>query len=72
MPGSPFTGRPIGPPLQAYGARAYLAGQIPNRPVAPLRWLTNPPVSLRGTTMPDLGVTAEDARCMTAYLLSRP
>jgi cytochrome c2 len=60
----------VGPPLAAYGRRAYIAGGIPNQPEALVRWLVDPPAMKPGTGMPNLGVSADEARHMAAYLYS--
>ena len=59
-----------GPPLEQFGLRSYIAGGIPNTPDNLTRWLDNPQVVKPGTTMPDLGVSPEEARHMAAYLLA--
>lgn len=59
-----------GPTLEKFGRRSYIAGRVPNGPDALQRWLQDPQSLIPGTTMPDLGVPAPDARDMAAYLLS--
>jgi cytochrome c1 len=58
----------VGPPLTAFGLRAYVAGQVPNRPDNLTRWLRDPPTIEAGTAMPNLGVSEQDARDIAAYL----
>ena len=60
----------FGPTLEAFGVRGYIAGQIPN--TAPLlqRWLQQPSALVPGTLMPAMGVSADDAQAMAAYLLA--
>jgi len=72
IPGAASNGLKIGPPLGAFGARSYIAGRVPNGPEALQRWLQGPQALVPETTMPDLGVSPEDARDIAAYLLSMP
>ena len=55
-------------PLDAFGARSYIAGRIPNRPAALVRWIVDPPSLVPGTAMPNLGVSAREAHDIAAYL----
>ena len=57
-----------GPPLDMFGQRSYIAGRLPNVPDQLTRWLMDPPAMKPGTLMPAMGVSAEDARHMAAYL----
>jgi len=58
----------VGPSLEGFADRAYVAGVLPNEPGGLVRWLVNPPVHSPQTAMPDLGVTEAQARDMAAYL----
>jgi cytochrome c len=58
----------VGPPLAGFGARAYIAGRLPNRPMLLVAWLRDPPAIDPATAMPDLGVSEPDARHIAAYL----
>jgi cytochrome c2 len=58
----------VGPPLDGIGARQYIAGKFPNTPQTMMRWLQNPQAMDPNNAMPNLGVTPDDARDMTAYL----
>jgi cytochrome c2 len=58
----------VGPPLTGIGERVYLAGQLPNTPRNMMRWIQDPQTIERGTAMPDMGVTDQDARDLAAYL----
>jgi len=55
-------------PLDAFGARSYIAGRIPNRPATLVRWIVDPPSLVPGTAMPNLGVSAVEAHDIAAYL----
>lgn len=58
----------VGPPLDTIGSRSYLAGQLPNNPPNLLRWIRDPQSVAPGTAMPDMGVTEQDAKDISAYL----
>lgn len=59
-----------GPGLDSFGRRSYVAGFLPNYPDALVRWIVDPPAVKPGTAMPAMGVSADDARHMAAYLYS--
>jgi cytochrome c len=59
-----------GPPLDAFAKRSYIAGHIPNQPDKLVRWLLDPPAMAPGTTMPDMGLSEDEARHIAAYLYS--
>ena len=58
----------VGPPLDGVARRVYLAGRVPNSPEGMARWIRSPKAFDPHTAMPELGVGAEHARDMTAYL----
>jgi cytochrome c2 len=58
----------VGPPLDDVGRRVYLAGSLPNTPQQMAQWIRFPQSYRPGTAMPDLHVSAEDARDMVAHL----
>lgn len=60
----------VGPPLDDFAARAYVAGNLPNTPENLVNWIMAPQEIEPGTAMPDLGVTEDDARDIAAYLYS--
>ncbi|MFD0819327.1 c-type cytochrome [Micromonospora zhanjiangensis] len=60
----------VGPPLTRFGARSYIAGELPNNADNLRRWIQNPQSVEPGTAMPNLGVTDVDARDIAAYLFS--
>jgi cytochrome c len=62
----------VGPPLDTFGQRSYIAGSVPNSPQALERWLIDPAALKPGTSMPAMGVSAQDARHMAAYLYTLP
>lgn len=61
-------GPTLGPDLARFGRRSYIAGGIPNQPAALVSWLRDPPAMKPGTAMPNMGVSADDARHLAAYL----
>ena len=58
----------VGPPLMFFGRRTMIAGELPNSPENLVRWLKNPKQVEPGTAMPDLGLSDQQARDVTAYL----
>jgi len=72
IPGTASHGVQVGPPLDGFGRRSYIAGTIPNGPRNLQRWLQDPKGMVATTTMPDVGVPPDDARDLAAYLLSLP
>ena len=57
-----------GPPLARIGSQVYLAGVLPTTPQNMAAFIRAPQRYAPRTVMPDLGVTAEHARDMVAYL----
>jgi cytochrome c2 len=58
----------VGPSLHDLEDRLYIAGRLPNTPQNLIRWITSPQAVDPGNLMPDLGVTAAEARDIAAYL----
>jgi cytochrome c len=58
----------VGPPLDEWAKREYIAGNLSNTPENLIAWIVNPQSIEPGTVMPTLGVTPEEARDMSAYL----
>jgi putative membrane protein len=61
----------VGPPLGGISARAYVAGVLTNTPQHLVRWIESPREVDSLTAMPDLNVTADDARDIAAWLYTR-
>ena len=57
-----------GPSLAQFGLRSYIAGRWPNQQDNLVRWISAPRDMDPDTMMPDMGVSADDARHMAAYL----
>jgi cytochrome c len=61
----------IGPPLdRAAAVRPFLIGTVPNNAENLVRWIEDPQSVDPQSSMPNLGVTPEDARDIAAYLYS--
>lgn len=58
----------VGPPLNAWAEREYIAGNLVNEPDNLVEWIVNPQAIEPGTAMPTLGVSPEEARDIAAYL----
>jgi cytochrome c oxidase subunit II len=59
----------IGPNLASVGARRYIAaGWLKNTDENLEQWIRNPQALKKGVLMPNLGVTAEEAQALRAYL----
>ncbi len=68
IPGVPDADATVGPPLNDWGDRRYIAGALENEPENLIFWIQFPQQVEPGTAMPDMGVEEGDARDMTAYL----
>lgn len=60
----------VGPSLDRFGRRSYIAGHLPNGRDMLARWIVAPAELVPGTAMPSMGVSPADARDMAAYLLA--
>jgi cytochrome c2 len=58
----------VGPPLNDFAWRTYIAGRAYNTPENLQAWIRLPDSVEPGTAMPTLGVSPEDARNIAAYL----
>jgi len=68
IPGIPDAVGKVGPALDHYSRRSYVAGKFPNEPETLVRWIIDPPAMAPRTAMPALAVSEQDARDMAAYL----
>ncbi|MBK8020793.1 MAG: c-type cytochrome [Chloroflexi bacterium] len=71
IPGVTGANSLVGPPLNEFYKRHYIAGNLPNQADNLIRWIMNPQAIEPGTAMPYMGVTEADARHIAAYLYSR-
>lgn len=60
----------VGPPLDDFGLRHYIAGALLNTPENLAVWLIDPQAVEPGTAMPAMGVRPDEALHMAAYLHS--
>ncbi len=58
----------VGPPLDHFAYRAYIAGRLPNTPDNLMHWIQEPQQVVPGNAMPDMGVSDKDSRDIAAYL----
>jgi cytochrome c len=70
IPGVRGANGTVGPPLDHFGRRGYIAGRLANNGPNLIRWIQHPQEIEPGTAMPDAGVTAIDARDIAAYLFT--
>lgn len=68
IPGMVGANAPVGPPLDRYGSRGFVAGILPNHPDNIVRWIRAPHDVDPASAMPALGVTERDARDIAAFL----
>lgn len=68
VPGVNAADAHVGPPLDAWAERRYIAGLLPNEPDNLVAWIVNPPRFEPDTAMPTLGVSEQDAADIAAYL----
>ena len=57
----------VGPPLSGLARRGFIAGQLPNAPGVLIAFLEDPPALVPDTGMPNVWLTAEEARHIAAY-----
>jgi cytochrome c2 len=60
----------VGPPLDSFAERDFIAGRVPNTPDNLVLWLESPPSLEPATAMPVLGLDETAARDIAAYLYS--
>lgn len=58
----------VGPPLDRIGSRTYIAGMLHNSPENMAIWLRHPQRIVPGNAMPDLDMSRDDSRDLTAFL----
>jgi cytochrome c len=61
----------VGPPLDEFVERHFIAGNLANTAENLVFWIQHPQTVEPGTAMPDLGVSAQDARDIAAYLYNQ-
>lgn len=68
IPGVPGAHALVGPPLDHMARRSYIAGTLPNSPANMQAWILHPQKVKPNNAMPDVPMTDEDARDITAYM----
>ena len=68
IPGVPGADATVGPPLNDWADRHYIAGRLPNTAENLLLFVQFPQTVSPGIAMPDMDVTEQDARDIGAYL----
>jgi cytochrome c2 len=58
----------VGPPLTKIAKRVYIAGMLRNTPDNLALWIRDPQEIVPGNVMPNMGIDAEQARDIAAYL----
>jgi cytochrome c2 len=58
----------VGPPLDAWSRRSFIAGTLVNRPDELARWLRDPQAIRPGSGMPDLGLDERQIADIVEYL----
>jgi cytochrome c len=71
IPGVPGAAGKVGPSLKDLSQRSYLAGTLQNSPDNLVLWIQHPQRNHPGTAMPEMDVTAEDAREIAIFLEAR-
>jgi len=72
IPGVAGADAKVGPPLNEFYERSYIAGLLPNTWQNLVMWIQHPQQVLPHNAMPDLGVSDTDARHIAAYLYHQP
>ncbi len=68
IPGIPDAVGKVGPALDNYSHRSYVAGKFPNDPATLVRWIVDAPSMAPQTAMPAIAMSEQEAKDMAAYL----
>ena len=68
IPGIPTARGLVGPPLDHMGRQIFVAGLLRNTPDNMVTWLRDPQAVVPGNAMPDMSLSEQQARDITAYL----
>ena len=60
----------LGPSLENFGRQGLIAGRLPNQAGVLMQFVRNAPALVPGTAMPAISMTDQEARDVTAYLLT--
>jgi cytochrome c1 len=61
----------VGPPLDGIAVRAIIAGKLANNPANLGRWISSPQSVEPGNAMPDMPMTDQQSRDISAFLYTR-
>ena len=70
IPGIPNANSLVGPPLDSWSGRSFIAGTLPNSQENLQRWLADPQEVRPGSAMPDLDLSDDEIADITAYLFT--
>jgi putative membrane protein len=68
IPGIDGASGNVGPPLNGFGRRLYIAGMLKNTPENLASWIQDPQAIVQGNVMPNMGITPNEARQIAAYV----
>ncbi|MBT9464103.1 MAG: c-type cytochrome [Hydrogenophaga sp.] len=60
----------LGPSMEDFARQGLIAGRLPNQPGVLMQFVRNAPGLVPGTAMPAISMTDQEARDVTAYLLT--
>lgn len=69
--GIPNANGVVGPSLDGFAHRVYVAGMLRNSPNNLVTWIQRPQSVVPGNVMPDMGIGRSDARDIAAFLYTR-
>ena len=70
IPGIPGANSYVGPPLNGWSDRQYIAGSLQNTSDNLIAWIMEPQAIRPGSAMPDMDINEQEARDIAAYLLA--
>ena len=70
IPGIPGAHSYVGPPLTAWSKRHFIAGNLENTPENLITWIMHPQSIEPGSAMPDMNISEQEARDISAYLFT--
>lgn len=70
IPGIAGANSYVGPPLNAWSMRSYIAGALSNTPENLILWIMDPQAIEPGTAMPDMDISQQEAQDIAAYLFT--
>lgn len=72
IPGVPGADGHVGPPLDHFYERMFIAGMLTNNEDNLVKWIEHPQQVVPGNDMPEMGVSEQQARDIAAYLYHKP